>query len=221
MKIDPNPQGSPGWHEARRGLPTASKASMLLTPTGKPSTSQEAYINELILERLNCGPKPFCNEAIRQGVELEPIARLWAEMEYGKIQEVGLCLTDDGLYGASPDGLIGDDVGIEIKCPEEKQFLKLMRAKTDECPADYRCQIHANMVVTGRWGWKLVVYNETFAEPLEWHVAADAFTAAMADQIAAFKVKYAKAIKEIEPTLVNGWPPPPEYPIEEADRNQA
>jgi hypothetical protein len=59
MIILDHEQGSPEWLAARLGKPSASCFSRLITNSGKPSSSADGYINELIAERLTGRSKPF------------------------------------------------------------------------------------------------------------------------------------------------------------------
>lgn len=71
------------------------------------------------------------------------------------IQSVGIITTDDGFYGASPDGLVGDDSGCEVKVPLPETHLAylLENLATGEMVGDYLHQVHFNMAVSGRDVW--------------------------------------------------------------------
>jgi hypothetical protein len=76
MRIINHEQGSDEWLQSRLGKPTASNFGKLITPTGKGSTSAEAYINELIAQRITGElPEFYTNEAMARGNELEPAAK--------------------------------------------------------------------------------------------------------------------------------------------------
>ena len=116
MQIINVEQGSEEWLRARLGVPTASCYSKLITTQGKRSAQAEGYINELIGQRITGEiPETFKSEAMERGNELEPQARAYYELVTDNdVEEVGLILNDIGA-GCSPDGLIGDDGGLEIK----------------------------------------------------------------------------------------------------------
>ena len=116
MRINNHTQGSDEWLQSRLGKPTASNFGKLITPTGKPSTSAEGYINDLIAQKITGElPEFYTNEAMARGNELEPAAKAMYEFMHGvEVVEVGLCLHDEFECGASPDGLVGDDGLVEI-----------------------------------------------------------------------------------------------------------
>ena len=75
MIILTDEQGSPEWLASRLGRPSASNFGRLVTGSGKPSSSAESYINEMIAERLTGRSKPFyTNEHMERGNALEPEA---------------------------------------------------------------------------------------------------------------------------------------------------
>jgi hypothetical protein len=96
-----------------------------------------------------------------QGSILEHEAVPWFEFTQEiKVERVGFCTTDDGRVGASPDGLIGEDGGIEIKCPQPEAHLRYLLE--GELPKEYAAQVHGCMYVTGRKWWKFVSYSRQF-----------------------------------------------------------
>lgn len=113
------PQGSQEWLDARKGCITGSrfKDAREKLKGGAPSKAAMLYAMDLARER--CGgvaPSKFQNAAMRTGQDQEPFARMAYEAHTGNlVEEVGFFTTDDGLFGLSPDGLIGDDGVLEIK----------------------------------------------------------------------------------------------------------
>lgn len=151
-------QGTQEWLEARLGVPTASNYSKLVTSIGKPSTQAEKYINELIAQKITGKlPDTFKSDAMERGNELEAQARAYYEfMTDNEVSEVGLILNDDGA-GCSPDGLIGDDGGIEIKCPLASTHVGYLRA--GKLPTAYVQQVQGCMYITGRKWWDFVSFH--------------------------------------------------------------
>lgn len=123
MKVytaDQMPQGSHEWVQARLGIPTASQADRLMTPKSKkPSASQAKYRAELLAEYLQGQPLDAGSSGfMERGKEDEDEARKWYEFERDtEVEQVGFVTRDDGLFGGSPDGLVGDDGIVEIKVP--------------------------------------------------------------------------------------------------------
>lgn len=159
MRISKFEQGSQEWLESRLGKPTASNFGKLITPTGKPSTSAEGYINELIAQRITGElPEFYTNEAMARGNELEPAAKALYELSNDvEVVEVGLCLHDTLECGASPDGLVGDDGGIEIKCPLPHTHVAYLR--DGKIPSKYIPQVQGCLWITGREWWDFMSYH--------------------------------------------------------------
>ena len=159
MRVSNFEQGSQEWLQSRLGKPTASNFGKLITPTGKPSASADNYINELIAQRVTGElPEFFKSEAMERGNELEPHAKASYEFTHDvDVVEVGLCLHDEYECGASPDGLIGEDGGIEIKCPLPHTHVAYLRA--GEVPSKYIPQIQGCMWITGRKWWDFMSYH--------------------------------------------------------------
>ena len=160
MIISPHEQGTDAWLAARLGKPSASMFSKLITMTGKPSASADAYINQLLGERLTGKSEPhYTSEAMILGTEREPLARADYEFITGnKVDQFGFILDDSQSYGCSPDGLIGDDGGLEIKCPAQTTQAGYWRDKQSGVKKYYQ-QIQGCMWVTGRKWWDFFSYH--------------------------------------------------------------
>ena len=153
MKIVSEEQYSPQWWAARRGLPTASCFNRIITAArGDYSKQASEYAFELVAQMYdpNYGEvEDYQSAAMKNGTILEPEARAFYEFDRNaKVDEVGLCVTDDGRYGASPDGMVGDDGCIEIKSVMGKTQLKYLDKGV--LPNDYKAQCHGHLLVTGR-----------------------------------------------------------------------
>jgi hypothetical protein len=164
MKIIECAQISPEWWEARRGIPTASNFSKIMTPkTMKLSSQCEEYIAELIAEQICLTPNYFTEQgrpitkAMTDGIDNEPEARRFYEMEKNStVQQVGFITTDDGRFGCSPDGLVGEDGGLELKCPMLKTQVRYYL--NGGIPDEYITQVHGSLIVTGRKWWDFLSY---------------------------------------------------------------
>jgi hypothetical protein len=117
------------------------------------------YAFKLAVERISGEPldQGFETWSMRRGHELEPDARMEHEMQTGLIvQEAGFVTTDDGAFGCSADGLVGEDGGAEYKCfvaPE-----KLRSFHIDNDASDVFDQVQGCMWVTGRKWWHIGLY---------------------------------------------------------------
>ena len=157
-------QGTEEWFAARMGKPSASNFGKLITATGKPSTSADGYINQLIAERLTGQSEPFYqNEHMARGTELEPEAREAYEFITGyTVTEHGFILDDSEEFGCSPDGIVEfitqACTGLEIKCPAANTMVKYMRDPQSLVKAYYQ-QIQGCMLVTNASSWDAFAYH--------------------------------------------------------------
>lgn len=157
MKIHEMEQGSNEWFEIRKLKMTASNAQAIATA----GVGLETYITNLVSEYLSSAEKEkFNNEHTERGHELEETARALYELEKGeKVEEVGFIELDEYI-GCSPDGLIGKDGGLEIKCPSDSVYFK--QIIENKIPSNYRWQVQMNLYITRRKWWDLVFYNPNF-----------------------------------------------------------
>jgi len=176
-------QGSPEWFEMRKGIPTASGFSKIITGTTlKKSASAAKYQREI------CGgmfgePEFQGNKWTDRGSELEGEARSWFEFHHSvDVDEVGFVYQDESKrVGISPDGLIGDDGGLEIKCPSAAVHVEYL-LKPKLIPCAYISQVRGTLYVTGREWWDFVSYypgvrpvviriHKTDTKQIEWVAA--------------------------------------------------
>jgi putative phage-type endonuclease len=163
-----HPQGSPEWLASRSGVASASRfAAVMATIKTGEAAERRNYRTDLVVERLTGKPlDSFTTKAMLQGIEREPEARLAYESRTGNlVEQVGFCRHDVLLAGASPDGLIDDDGGLEIKCPERSAHLRYLQQDME--PPEYTWQIQGGMWITGRAWWDFVSYNPDFPEHLQ------------------------------------------------------
>lgn len=149
MKILDIQQQTPEWYQARAGVPSASNFDKVVTTKGELSKQVEKYAFQLAGEAiLGTKEETYQNDAMKRGVMLEPEARLCYEVMTGNsVQQVGLCIADGG-YACSPDGLVGDDGLLEIKCPSLAVHVSYLI--DNALPSDYFQQVQGQMLVTGR-----------------------------------------------------------------------
>lgn len=159
MQILKAEQGSQEWLDARLGRPSASQFHKLIKSNGKPSASADDYINAMIIERISGMSAPvFVTEWMTRGNELEPDARnLYELITDNEVQEVGFILDNSGEFGCSPDGLVGEDGGIEIKCPAPSNHDKW--SEKGVCPTKHYAQVQGCMWITERDWWDFMSYH--------------------------------------------------------------
>jgi hypothetical protein len=199
MKIIECVQGTGEWWEAKRGIPSASNFDRILTAvSAKPSAQAEDYICELVADMASLNPPYFTNQgkpinaAMQHGINTEPEARRWYELQRNvDVRKVGFCVSDDERIGCSPDGLLGEDAGIEIKCPELKTQAKYLLNGT--LPNEYKCQVHGSLIVTGRAYWEFLSYAPGLP-PFLIRVEPDPFTAKLKAALAEFLVQFTEAL---------------------------
>ena len=189
-------QREEAWYQARLGRLTASRMADVLakTKTGY-STSRENYAMELALERITGQRQEGFNSAAMQwGTDTEPAARSAYEMQAGVlVQEVGFVPHPEiDMSGASPDGLIGTDGLIEIKCPDSKQHLSYLRGKTP--PKKYQPQMLWQLACTRRAWCDFASYDPRMPEGLQLFVVRFTPTA---DDLATVEIEARKFLDEV------------------------
>ena len=140
------------WFAARLGCVTASRTADVMSKTKSGySTSRANYMAQLITERLTQAPtEGFSSAAMQWGTDTEPQARAAYELMTGAdVVEEGFVAhpTIEG-FGASPDGLVGDDGLLEIKCPNSATHIDTLLS--EKVPAKYITQMQVQMLCTGR-----------------------------------------------------------------------
>ena len=161
MKIYNFEQRTEDWYNIRKGKMTASNAETIIA-NGK---GLETYIYNLMAEYYSSAEKEnYINADMQRGIDLEPEARLEFEFYTNlDVQEVGF-IEHNEFIGVSPDGLIGDDGLIEIKCPNDSIYFKLLLS--NNIKPEYIAQMQMQMYVTERQYCYFVSYNPNFEKSL-------------------------------------------------------
>jgi hypothetical protein len=146
-------QRSPEWFEAICGNVGASSVDKIITTKGEPSKQRTEYMMTLAAERITGKQEVgYLTQAMVNGIERENEARSLFEMAQDcEIKQVGLIYLDDKSAHCSPDGLIGDDYGLEIKNPISKTHIKYLL--DEKLPTEYFCQVQFSLLVSGRGSW--------------------------------------------------------------------
>ena len=169
MKANQSQEGQ-DWVQQRCGAFTASRASDLMAKTRSgPSASRGALLALLAVERLTGHPvETYCNAAMQRGTDLEAEAREAYSFATGHaVIEVGFCQhATIPRCGASPDGLVGDDGLVELKCPAN-MAKHLDSLRTGAHAQEYRWQLQHQMLVTGRQWVDAVSYDPRFPDGLQ------------------------------------------------------
>lgn len=155
-------QGSDEWFQCRLGIPTASNFKTVLAKgEGKV---RKTYMLKLAGEILTGKPADnYKSLDMERGNEMEPEARdFYALIRDVELTEVGFCKL--GLMGCSPDRLIGDDGGLEVKTAFPHILIEqLLR---DDIPPEHVAQTQGTLMITGREWWDLMVYWPGMTPPV-------------------------------------------------------
>ena len=185
-------QGSAEWLRVRLGKVTASRVADLMakTKTGW-GASRANYMAELVVERLTgAGAERFTNAAMAHGTACEPEAReFYAFTTEVEVDQVGFVPHPTiAMSGASPDGLIGTNGLVEIKCPNTATHLETLEVQS--VPGKYLTQMTWQMACTGRTWCDFVSYDPRLPPHLRMFVKRverdDAVVGEMEREVSAF-----------------------------------
>lgn len=159
-------QGSPEWFAMRAGKVTASKVSDVMSAI--TTAGYKNYLADLVVERLTGNKtESFTNAAMQWGVDQEPIARAEYEVKTGNFVDQIAFVDHPTIanFGCSPDGLVGDDGLIEIKCPNTATHIDYVMQ--DKVPTKYIPQIQCQLAVTGRKWCDFVSFDPRLPDGLQ------------------------------------------------------
>lgn len=161
MKVYNCEQGSEEWLKCRLGKLTGSVAHTIATRGKGLETLCLEKATEILTGIISDGYK---NDAMQHGNDYEAEARSIYELETGNtVIQVGFC-EDNEFVGVSPDGLIGDDGLIEIKCPTDKTYTQYLIDGVIK--PEYYSQMQMQMLITNRNWCDYVVYNPNFKKTI-------------------------------------------------------
>lgn len=161
-------QGSPEWMAERCGKVTASRVADVVARTKSGwGASRANYAAELIAERLTgVKTESYTNAAMQHGIDTEPQARFSYEF-YADVSVVQVGFVPHhaiNMAGASPDGLVGDDGLVEIKCPSTATHIDTLL--DGKVPAKYVTQMQWQMACTGRQWCDFVSFDPRLPESM-------------------------------------------------------
>lgn len=160
-----DPQGTPEWFAARAGRLTGSRAGdMMAKGQGK---TRAKYLRQLLAERLTATPSAGIRQtdAMKRGMELEPLARMAYEARTGKIvRETGFLAHKELMAGCSLDGDVdGFRRIIELKCPDSTTHLEYLQ-NPESLFSEYRWQVTHNLWLTGAESCDLMSFDDRFVD---------------------------------------------------------
>lgn len=156
-----NDQRTDEWFALRLGRATASRFGDIMAKgrNGYEPAARKNYRAQLVSERLTgVKDETYTSAAMQWGVDNEETARLRYELRTGNEPvECGFFTHDTLQAGASPDGLIGDDGLLEIKCPNSATHIETL--KKQAVPSQYKWQVQGQLWITGRQWCDFVSYD--------------------------------------------------------------
>ena len=190
-------QKSDEWYQARLGKVTASRVASVLAK--KDSSTRADYLTDLVLERLTGNPtEMFVSSAMQWGTDTEPQARMAYEAHTNNlVDEVGFIDHPTIVnFGCSPDGVVGEEGLIEIKCMSSKNAIETLIA--GKAPTKYIPQMQTQMAVMNRQWCDFVSFDPRLPEELQLFVIRvnrdDEYIAKLEEEVTAF-------LEEVESTV--------------------
>lgn len=165
-------QGSDEWAQARCGMVTASRCGdVVAMKKGVELAARRNYRSELTCEILTGVPYPqYISKEMQWGIDQEPFARAAYELQKDVLVETCGFILHPGVdrFGASPDGLVGEDGLIQIKCPNTSTHLAWMLSGS--IPVEHMPQMLGEMSCTQRAWCDFVSYDPRLPEHLQLYV---------------------------------------------------
>ena len=162
-------QGTEEWHQIRLGKVTASRVSDVMSKIKSgESAGRKNYKMDLVVERLTNTPtSSFTNAAMAWGTETEPLARMAYEVHSGNFVETVAFIQHPSIewFGCSPDGLIGSEGNLEIKCPNTSTHIDYLLAGVP--PVKYVPQMQTQMACTGAKWCDFVSFDPRLPDELQ------------------------------------------------------
>ena len=197
------PQRSTAWLQARVGRATASRAADIIAKTKSGwGASRYNYEAELVAERLTGVPADsYVNGAMQWGQEKEPEARAqYAFLADLDVVEVGFIEHPRiPMAGASPDGLVGDDGLVELKCPNTSTHIATLLG--EPIAAKYITQMQFQMATTSRLWCDWVSYDPRLPDYARLHIHRvyrdDGYIAELENEVRIFLLDVARKTERV------------------------
>ena len=188
------------WFQQKLGKVGASHIADVMAKTKSgPAASRKNYMMKLLCERLTGRREEgYTNAAMQHGIDLEPQAR-------GMYEGInGVLVVESGfvdcpsipMAGASPDGLVGDDGLVEIKCPNTATHVDFLR--TGKIDPDYEKQMLFQMICTNRGWCDFVSFDDRMPQELQYKCVRFKYDAARGFEIIAEVSAFLKELDALE-----------------------
>lgn len=197
------------WHELRRGIPTASKFSIIMASgvDGEDSKTREKLMNVMAGEILTEEPaESFVNDAMARGVEMEPEARdYYKRTTFAELTSVGFVrrtihrpLGEPLVVGCSPDSLVESDGALEIKTMRPDLMIPIIKKGPAGLPAQHRAQCQGTLWVTGRLWCDLQIFYRGMPYGPRFRMERDEqYIARVRDAVEVFVYELHKLVQDI------------------------
>jgi hypothetical protein len=190
-------QGTPEWHDLRRGVLTSTAIKTLITPTLKLADNDKtrAHVYEVAAQRITGRTEDnYMSFDMMRGHNEEILARELYAKHYASVVECGFITSDKlgFMVGYSPDGLVGEYGIIEIKSAKAK--IQVQRMMEGVIPLEHYAQVQTGLWVTGRKWCDFISYSNGM-KMMVIRVDADLAYHALIEQAATiFEAKVAEVI---------------------------
>ena len=196
-------QGSDEWKEEKRGIISASRFKEVISKgrSGSASKTRMSYMYQLAAEDITGELSPsFSNEYMEWGTATEPQAReAYCHHSGNVVDEVAFIRCTEHLIGISPDGLVGDDGGLEIKCP--KTSTQIETVLSGKMPAMHKAQVQGSLWITGREWWDFVSFDPRINSPAHYFCIRierdEKYISELAEKTLAFEDELKTIIKQL------------------------
>lgn len=198
-------QRSEEWFAARLGKVTASRINdvMARLKNGDEAATRRNYKTQLLVERLTGKPsESYTNQSMQWGIDNEEQARLtYGFMKGVDIEEVGFIDHPSiDMTGASPDGLVGTDGLIEIKCPNTSTHIEYIQNIL--VPSEYVNQMQWQLECTGRKWCDFVSYDPRLPVKLQLFIIRYEYDAPLSAHLISGVSEFLKELKELENNML-------------------
>jgi hypothetical protein len=197
-------QGTDEWFECRLGLATASVFSTVMAQgkDGGLSLTRTKLLHKLAGEQVTgaLSADDYRSAAMDRGNAMEPLAlESYARRKNVEVRRVGFVRNFSGLKvcGASPDGLIGFDGGVEVKTAAPHVLIPMLQRPA--LPAEHRAQVQGNLWVCERDWWDVTVYCHAAMPAVDVRVYRDeAYIKELSDQVERFNYELKGLVERLK-----------------------
>jgi len=191
-------QYSKQWWQEKLGKPSASHFKEILPQSGKVSKSREGYLYTLTAERISGQQADsYSNSIIDEGMKREAESRQLYEMINSvEVRQVGMIYPDpQKRYLCSPDGIVDDEYGLELKNVLPKTQVKYLLS--GKLPSEYYSQVQGSLLVSGFERWDFFTYSPGLP-PFQLTVHRDeAYLKILEDELEKFVVELALVVRKL------------------------